>query len=300
VKIAFVILAYKNPQQLRWMMDALNHPDHHFFLHIDLQQEMAPFMDSLSGFDEEKITMLRRRKSYWGSMECVRVILEAFEMIHQDGHFDYVIHMSGQDFPLLDMSSFRAKLMANPQTSFFYHFDLKNTRWNNGGADRLSALHFFLRGKRKSITSKTKNLIWKFLHFLWRNLVVEGFDKNQRFYGSEFYFIFYRDAIQRILDNKSRFKWLSARLSFTIIPEELYLSTMLMADQSKPSLRIENKTMRTILWDMHHSSPKTLGVEDLSILVSDENWFARKFDFENDTDFHQKLLKLIEEKSVKK
>ena len=35
MKIAFVILAYKNPEQISALVKSLTHQDHYFFIHID-------------------------------------------------------------------------------------------------------------------------------------------------------------------------------------------------------------------------------------------------------------------------
>jgi hypothetical protein len=298
LKIALVILAYKNPQQLRWLMDAMEHNDHHFFLHIDRRKDIEPFRSSLNGFDKNKVTWLPRRDTHWGSMGCVNVLLDAFKQIKQSGSYDYVVHLSGQDFPLLDMHTWRKQLALNPKTSYFFHFDIKNTRWKDGGSDRLSTMHFFLFGKRKKINANTRNPLWKLVYHCWKKMLVKPVDQKHTYFGSEFYFIFHHDAVERILQNKDQFRILSCRMSFVLIPEELYLSTMLMADSNATPLNIENKTMRTIEWDMHSSSPKTLGWEDLKALQADGNWFARKFDFEGDLAFHQSLQDTIKRKSL--
>jgi hypothetical protein len=300
LKIAFVILAYKNPQQLRRLLDAVYHPDHHFFIHIDRRKDIGPFLSALDGFETQKITWLPRRNSYWGSMACVHVIIDAFKAVQQTGKFEFVVHLSGQDFPLLDMATWREQLAQHPQTSFFYHFNMKEARWKDGGNDRLSTMQFFLFGKRKKINAYTRNPIWKLVYKCWNRYLVEPIDQRHSYFGSEFYFIFHRAAVERVLNNKRRFMWLSWRLSFVLIPEELYLSTMLMADNHSTPLLIKNKTMRTIMWDMNSSSPKTLGWEDLKKLESDDNWFARKFDFEGDEDFHRSLQEVIKRKSSQK
>jgi hypothetical protein len=278
-------------------MDAMAHPDHHFFLHIDRRKDIEPFRATLNGFDESKVTWLSRRDTHWGSMACVQVLLNAFEQIKQAGNYDYVVHLSGQDFPLLDMHTWRKQLSLKPSTSYFFHFDIKDTRWKDGGSDRLSTMHFFLFGKRIKINARTRNPIWKLFYHCWKKLLAQRVDQRHAYFGSEFYFIFHRDAVERILKNVRRFRSLSWRMSFVLIPEELFLSTLLMADRGASPLSIENKTMRTIEWDMHSSSPKTLGWEDLEALEVDKNWFARKFDFEGDSAFHRSLQETIKRKS---
>jgi len=49
---------------------------------------------------------------------------------------------------------------------------------------------------------------------------------------------------------------------------------------------------------MEGSSPITLNETDFEQIAQTDNWFARKFDFENDNIFHQKLLTFIQSNSV--
>jgi hypothetical protein len=297
LKIAFIILAYKNPKQLRWMIEALSHVNHRFYVHIDNQKEVLPFEKELAHIQNAQWEWLPRANTYWGSFFCVKTVIDGMKYAQSKSDYDYYIHLSGQDFPIVDASTLQKRLAENEGISYLFHFKIEEGLWGNQGKDRLTTLHFFKKEKRISISSKAKNPFNKILHFLWQKIVVNQFDKKHQFYGGEFYFIFHKSALQQLLNNQLEFGWLHKRLQFTLIPEEIYIPTMLMANPSK-NIHLVNNTKRFIKWRMEGSSPITLNETDFEQIAQTDNWFARKFDFENDNIFHQKLLSFIKSNSV--
>jgi len=297
LKIAFIILAYKNPQQLRWMIESLSHANHCFYVHIDNQKEVLPFEKELAYIQNAQWEWLPRANTYWGSYSCVKTVIDGMKYAQSKNDYDYYIHLSGQDFPVINASTLQIKMAENEGKSYLFHFKIDEGLWDNKGKDRLTTLHFFKKEKRISITSKAKNPINKILHFLWQNIVVNQFDKKFQFYGGEFYFIFHKSALQQLLNNQMEFSWLHKRLQFTLIPEEIYIPTMLLAKPST-NINVVNSTQRYIKWKSEGSSPKTLNETDFDQIAQADNWFARKFDFENDNIFHQKLLSFIKSNSA--
>jgi hypothetical protein len=44
MKIAHLVLAHKNPQQLERMLEALDHPQCDFFIHLDKKADISQFI----------------------------------------------------------------------------------------------------------------------------------------------------------------------------------------------------------------------------------------------------------------
>lgn len=279
------------------MIEALNHANHFFYIHIDKQRDFLQFKEELEQIQHAQLEWLPRANTYWGSYPCVKTVTDGMKFAQSKGDYDYYIHLSGQDFPVVDASTLQKRLIENEGKSFMFHFKIEEGLWDNKGKNRLTTLHFFKKEKRISITSKAKNPFNKILHFLWQKIVVNQFDKKHQFYGGEFYFIFHKSALQQLLNNQLEFSWLHKRLQFTLIPEEIYIPTMLMAKPSS-NIHVVNNTKRYIKWRMEGSSPITLNETDFEQIAQTDNWFARKFDFENDNIFHQKLLTFIRSNSV--
>lgn len=65
MKIAFLISAYTDPKQLGNMIGALAAGNHWFFVHVDKKVDIAPFRDSVKGY--ERVTFVTNRHSVnWG------------------------------------------------------------------------------------------------------------------------------------------------------------------------------------------------------------------------------------------
>ncbi len=293
MKIAFIILAYKNPFQLRSLVECLQHPDHHFYIHVDQTKTIEPFLEELRLLHGANIEFLPRINSYWGSYQTVKALIAGLKSAyHSATAFDYFIHLSGQDFPVSSVDHIREKLMAAAPASFLYHFKLPALNWNNGGLDRIEACQFFLGTKRVVLQKKAKNLISRLLYPCW-NFFRKRFDTGKDFYGGEFYFIFHRTATTLFFDNLEKYSGLAMRLKYTLIPEEIYLPTILM-QSNVLKIQLVNDTLRYINWEEQSRSPKTLQEEDIARIKPDTYLFARKLDFNQPSPILDQLKRLIQ------
>ncbi len=286
MKIAFVILVYKSPLQLRYLIESLKHEDHWFFIHIDKTKTIGPFLDELNKIPEANIVYVRREKSYWGSYFCVKAIINAMKQAYdQPQQFDYFIHLSGQDYPVSSKNKIRNTLQQAVPGSFFYHFSLPAVNWNNGGMDRLQSFQFFVAGRRITINGKSKNFASRIIFFICK-AITDKYDKGKQFFGGEFYFILHRSAVTILFNNLKNNFYLRQRLKFTLIPEEIYIPTMLfLQNGSTTTLNVQNETLRYINWEERKRSPKTLDETDLEKIKQGDFLFARKFDFETNPQF---------------
>jgi len=97
MKIAHLILAHKNPEQLQRLLNALDHPAFDFYLHIDGKSDAAPF-EHLTG--KKNVFIIKERaKVYWAGYGTIQATLNGFAEILPKG-YDYINVISAQDFPL--------------------------------------------------------------------------------------------------------------------------------------------------------------------------------------------------------
>ena len=257
-------------------------------MHIDKQKDISPFQKSLAQIKNANIIYLERLNSYWGSYNCVKVIINGLKKASAE-NFDYYIHLSAQDFPLRTNNEIQQKLANSSPLSFMHHFTLEDSTWANKGKDRLETLHFFKNGKRISIGRYTKNILYKLLYTLWNAIVLKQFDPKQTYYGCEFYFMFHHSTVIDFLKNLQENFWLRQRLKFTLIPEEIFIPTILFKSKNKIEV-VKNNTLRYIKWEGLSSSPKILDELDISEFSKGDYLFGRKFDFEVNPDLQEKLM----------
>jgi hypothetical protein len=98
MKIAYLILAHKNPLLLRRAIAALSFGDADFFIHIDAKSDILPFL----AINAQNVVFLEERiKVYWGEFSQVRAILALISAaINRPKTYDYFILLGGSDYPL--------------------------------------------------------------------------------------------------------------------------------------------------------------------------------------------------------
>jgi hypothetical protein len=122
MKIAYLILAHTNPRLIKKAVECLSCEDVSFFIHIDAKVPINQF-DSIRGknvfFIEKRIAV------YWGEFSQTEAI---FLLIQQaltaPQGYDYLVLISGSDFPLRNGRYVRSFLQRNQGREFITMFKL--------------------------------------------------------------------------------------------------------------------------------------------------------------------------------
>jgi len=124
MKLAYIILAHKLPEQLIRLVNTLNVYDPTIMIHIDRRTDPAIYQTIYDAFEQHKnVFFLKRHISKWGQMGCVQALLEGIKEIHEKGiAFDYLINLSGQDYPIKPIGQIHDILEKNNGQSYI--------RWN--------------------------------------------------------------------------------------------------------------------------------------------------------------------------
>ncbi|MCI0600983.1 MAG: beta-1,6-N-acetylglucosaminyltransferase [Beijerinckiaceae bacterium] len=98
MKIAYLILAHKNPRLIARTIEALSCEDSAFFVHIDKKSNIDEFLIIEAGnvvFTEERIHV------YWAEYSMVEAILILIQQaLAESKQYEYYILLSGSDYPL--------------------------------------------------------------------------------------------------------------------------------------------------------------------------------------------------------
>ncbi len=116
MKIAYLILAHKNPKLIKKALECLSCEGTTFFIHIDAKADGQQF-DSI--FGQNIFFIEPRQRVYWGEFSQTEAI---FQLIRQalaaPQRHDYFVLMSGSDFPLRSGRYVRNFLAANDGHEF--------------------------------------------------------------------------------------------------------------------------------------------------------------------------------------
>ena len=145
MKIAYLILAHKNPEQLFRLVRALAYRDVEFFIHIDKKCTIKPFINSLSSLENQSIYFIKdrravRRVGAYSQTECI--IRSLFEIFSKQRDFDYLILLSGQDYPIKNNGFIQAFFNKNKGKEFVKQFPIDSEKELNWRSDRYLKYYF--------------------------------------------------------------------------------------------------------------------------------------------------------------
>jgi len=122
MKIAYLVLAHKNPQLIKKAVECLSCEGASFFIHIDAKFSLAPF-DIIRG--KNVFFIENRLPVWWGEFSLTEAILLLIrQALATPLRHDYFVLMSGSDFPLRSGRYVFSFLEANRGCEFITMFKL--------------------------------------------------------------------------------------------------------------------------------------------------------------------------------
>jgi len=99
MKVAYLVLAHKNPRLLKKAIEALASKHSGFFVHIDQKSDFAPFCPIRSSANV--VFLDNRIPVYWGEFSGVEAELLLIRRALEDRQaYDYFVLLGGADYPL--------------------------------------------------------------------------------------------------------------------------------------------------------------------------------------------------------
>lgn len=259
VRIAYVVSAYKNPGHLSRLVHRLHTPETVFLVHVDRKTDEATFRAMRDGLaDLDDVRFLPRHSCHWGGFGHVRASLKGIhELVRSGADPDYVVLLSGGDYPIKSNASIRTFLERGEGRSFFMHFPLPTENWTNGGLDRLHDWHLRYRGLHLRLPLRRR------------------LPHDLRPWGGSAYWIVSRGALRTIADFVEANPWYVRFFRHVHIPDELFFQTLLL--NSAEAERCVDHLLHYTEWS-RTPAPAILTTEDYPHLLESPCLFARKFD----------------------
>jgi hypothetical protein len=103
MNLAYLVLAHNTPNHLCKLIDALNSSNVQFFIHIDAKSNNSLFKQKIN---HQNVAFIRDRVSvYWGEFSTIKATINLIrEALNSQHKFDYLILISGSDYPLKSAS----------------------------------------------------------------------------------------------------------------------------------------------------------------------------------------------------
>ncbi|HLI92761.1 MAG TPA: beta-1,6-N-acetylglucosaminyltransferase [Puia sp.] len=283
MKTAHLILAYKNPYQVRRLARVLTAcPEFDCWVHIDKKVDIelfAPFLHL------PRVRFIRNRVPVnWGGYSCLEAAFNGLrEIIESKEDYDFVNLLSGQDYPIKPVDEINDFLSANRNKSFLA-VETEPSAWWEHAIGRLTKYHFTDFGfKGKTVLQQLMNRLMPDRQFM----------QSFSLYGGPYssYWTLSMQAAAYVHDFVENNKKLVDHCRYTWAPDEFLVSTILMNSPLRDEL--VNKSLRYIDWSEGGGHPRILNASDFGPLMNSSCLFARKFDMEADPKLLTKVDTLL-------
>lgn len=274
MRIVYIVSAYKNPTHVSRLVHRLHTgPETRFAVHVDRKTDAPTFEAMQAGLgDLDGVSFLPRHACHWGGFGHVRASLKGIREVRESGWDpDYVILLSGQDYPIKPNAYIQDFLQDGDGRSFFLHFPLPTENWTHGGLDRFRRWH------------------WRYRRFhVWLPLQ-RTLPLGLKPWGGSAYWIVSRTALRTIAEFVDATPSYVRFFRHVDIPDELFFQTILL--NSPEAERCVDFRLHYTEWS-RSPAPAILTKDDYSHLVDSSCLFARKFDSSVD----HEILDLIDER----
>ncbi len=268
------------------------------------------------------------------SFGIVKGVINGLTLLFKNNiEFDYVSLISGQDYPIKSNEEISAFFEKNNGKQFFDYFALFPKDWMKYEYDgfwgpqrqhyRVNRHHFKISGAVRSIPELGDNRLvndsllttiktffkeskkyraedrwWLELQLLFWSRVLPKERKvptDFEIFGSKTWWSISRKAAEYYLDQHFNNKKYQKFFMYTLIPDEMYLHTILLNSSFADSCI--NNDLRLIEWEGGDGvHPIIFKAEHIDRLKASSDLFARKFDSEVDSN----ILDLIDEEILNK
>jgi hypothetical protein len=300
MKIAYLILAHRYPNQLIRLIKSLNTEDTHFFIHLDKKMDEQMVKNLHTDLAFNNVFFVKRFTCHWAGFGIMQATFQGFKEIMESGNsYDYISLLSGQDYPIKSNEYIQAFFASHNGTSFIEHIPFPKPDWirQNGGWDRIKYWHF--RGKNYYFVFpyhkrfKQTKLLKKLMRFSFWLDIRRNFPKDLHPYGGAQFWCLHKTHADKVYEflqqNKSYFNY----FKYVFVSDEILFQTIIgnLKDKSK----VHNDTLHFLEW---RRKGAILYTSDFGNIEKTHYLFARKFDTTVDKDILDLIDKNILQKTI--
>ena len=295
MKLAYLILAHKDPAHVRRLVQEIQHPRASVFLHVDKKSPIRPFRESLGGLD---VTLLEdRTKVYWASFSTLKGIMKVIEASLSDPKkFSRFCLLSGSDYPIKP-NQYIFEFLSESENNFL---DISVNLSSDSNRNAVTGYHFKDVPWLNPMVS-AEGFTDKVLTFaLNRTVWALGLDKRRRspppgfdFYRGSTWWCLTREAVEYVRDFCRNDPRIYNYSRFVHAPDEVLIHSILMnarsdfldIDAARVAVSPASFASADNVYGVHYidwrnegSHPRVLTSDDFEGLRQSTALFARKFD----------------------
>ncbi|ASZ12511.1 beta-1,6-N-acetylglucosaminyltransferase [Chitinophaga pendula] len=271
MKIAYLITAYRDFDHLTRLIDNIQGADIDIFIHIDRKCHYT-LPDDLQQKLINRIHLLEDRFLVsWGGFNLTLAFIALMNACREHAHYDWILLISGQDFPIAGNDEIKAFLARHHGQEFLAHHPLPFEGWyhSNGGLDRfqyewpIDEIGFVAAQKMAEQQQATG--------------IRRAFPLQLAPYGGSCWLTISYGLMDYICSYiEVNFSWIYPFFRTVLLADEILIHSIIM--NSPYSTRVVNNDLRYIDWHTGPDFPRILTIDDVDSIVNSGCLFARKFD----------------------
>jgi hypothetical protein len=282
MRIAHLIIAYKEPTQVARLVNALSHEDFDFYIHVDKKINQSAFgmLEKMDRVQFIKNRVLVR----WAGFSFTNAIITGLREILASGvNYDFINVMSGQEYPIKPVASMIDFFHKNIGSTFM-SYEQDGSPWWQEAMGRIEQYHttdFKFKGQ------------YKLQLLVNRIMPKRKFPLPYTLYGGNcsMYWTIDKACAAYVVAFLDQHPELLRFARFTWAPDEFLIPTIIMNSPFRE--KVINNSLRYIDWSQGGPNPKLLTMQDLNKLACSDSFFARKFDIQKDSVILDKLDEII-------
>jgi hypothetical protein len=279
--IAYIILSHRFPEQLNRLIHALGTEQNSYFVHIDKRANAMYRRSKELLRDVPNLSFSKRFTCNWGHFNIIKASFEALKLaVASQKSFDYVVLLSGQDYPIKSPQEIQRFFQINSGQEFIEHYAVDELNpWTQmpfpcNATTRVYDWHFVFRSRL-------------LMHLPFKRKFPCGY---KPYLGSQWWALS-RDCAEYIVDFIDRHPAFLNFFKNTYVPDEIFFQSVVLNSPFRNA--VTNKTLTFLDWENPNPNvPATLLKNDFNRLNNTPHLFARKFDQSRDSD----ILDLIDQK----
>ena len=279
MRIAFIMLCHKNPEQINRLIDKLSEfSDADIYIHVDMKH--SEIREQIK--TQDNVILVPENRSFriqWGSVDIVRATLQLIREVRESANqYDYIWLVSGQDYPICPVAEIEKRLSERVGinyieciTSGHKQYDRYKKLYEVAYPSWINGNNLVVKSIKRIYMILTGGYRYTFPLFVRR----KPFDFDFSF-GSQWWTLTSAAAFE-ILEYNDRHPEILKYYEKSIIPDESFFQTIFMRG---PYRNKKDMNLTFVNWGKNRRNPEVLTFKNAKMLkeVSKTYCFARKFD----------------------
>jgi hypothetical protein len=297
-KHAYLICAHTNWIQLKLLLTQLDYENNDIYLHINIKSTDFNETDIRDSVKNASVFLLNRREVVWGCFSLTEIVLDFLEVATKKKYY-YYHFLTGSDLLIKSNKYIVEFFDKNGGYQFIESFYPDRFKWYS----RYAYKQIFIKYLGTNDFKKIIALVLRNIYFIIQKIV--GYDKvkknfNKRLmFGSSWWSITH-DFAKYVVTQKM---WVFDNYCETFVPDESYIQTVLedspFKDQRYSSKNGKlNDNLMLIDWKNQNvggrGHPHVWTMDDIEIIRSSDNLFARKFSISHDSEIIYETIKIAQ------